>query len=220
MKKGLLLLTVLAAFTIPSKAQLSDEEYAYVTMDLQGILNLTMTTDPTVNFVFKTIPDYQQGVMKFNATKLEVDATVAWDLFAYASTDNWTQVDNYSTTGQATLPAEILEMQSIQPNTCAAPVTFNALSSLKGLTNSGVAGGVPTAATQFIAGMIGTAVGQSYVPGAAASNPTTNQFRVHYRLKPGIPATFPNSTVAIAAPGFAQAGYYYLEVVYALVEDL
>ena len=220
MKKGLLLLTVLAAFTFQSKAQLSDEEYAYVTMDLQGILNLTMTTDPTVNFVFKTIPDYQQGVMKFNATKLEVDATVAWDLFAYASTDNWTQVDNYSTTGQATLPAEILEMQTIQPNACAAAATFNALGSLKGLTNSGVAGGVPNASTQFIAGMVGTAVGQSYAPGAAASNPTTNQFRVHYRLKPGIPATFPNSTVVIAAPGFAQAGYYYLEVVYSLVEDL
>ena len=220
MKKGLLLLTVLAAFTFQSKAQLSDEEYAYVTMDLQGILNLTMTTDPTVNFVFKTIPDYQQGVMKFNATKLEVDATVAWDLFAYASTDNWTQVDNYSTTGQATLPAEILEIQTIQPNVCAAAVTFNALGSLKGLTNSGVAGGVPNASTQFIAGMVGTAVGQSYAPGAAASNPTTNQFRVHYRLKPGIPATFPNSTVVIAAPGFAQAGYYYLEVVYSLVEDL
>ena len=220
MKKKLLLLMTLAAFTFQSKAQLSDEEYAYVTMDLQGILNLTMTSDPTVNFVFKTIPDYQNGLMKFNATKLEVDATIAWDLFAYASTDNWTQVDAYSTTGQGTLPAEILEMQSIQPNTSAAPANFNALISLNGLTNSGVAGGVPTAATQFLAGMVGTAVGQCYVPGAALANPTTNQFRVHYRLRPGLPATFPNSTVALAAPGFAQAGYYYLEVVYALVEDL
>jgi hypothetical protein len=221
MRKKLMVLMAFASFAFTqTKAQLSDEEYAYVTMDLQGILNLTMTTDPTVNFVFKTIPEYQQGIIKFNATKLDVDATVAWDLFAYASTDSWTQVDAYSTNGQATLPAEILEMQSIQPNTSAAPANFNALTSLKGLTNSGVAGGVPTAATQFLSGMVGTAAGQSYAPGAAASNPTTNQFRVHYRLKPGIPATFPNSTVAIAAPGFAQAGYYFLEVVYSLVEDL
>ena len=220
MKKKLIVLMAFASFAMQSKAQLSDEEYAYVTMDLQGILNLTMTTDPTVNFVFKTIPEYQQGIIKFNATKLDVDATVAWDLFAYASTDNWTQVDAYSTNGQATLPAEILEMQAIQPNTCAAPANFNALGSLKGLTNSGVAGGVPTAATQFVAGMMGTAAAQSYAPGAASANPTTNQFRVHYRLKPSIPATFPNSTVAIAAPGFAQSGYYYLEVVYSLVEDL
>ena len=220
MKKRLLLIMTLATFAFQSKAQLSDEEYAYVTMDLQGILNLTLTTDPTVSFTFKTIYDYQQGITKFNATKLDVDATVAWDLFAYASTNNWTQVDNYSTTGQATLPSEILEMQVIKPNTSAAPANFNTMKSLKGLTNSGVTGGVPTAATQFLAGMFGTAAAQSYAPGSAAANPTTNQFRVHYRLKPGIPAKFTNSTVAIAAPGFAQAGFYYLEVVYALVEDL
>jgi len=220
MKKKLLVIAAVALFALQTKAQLSDEEYAYITMDLQGILNLTMTTDPTVNFSFKTIPDYQNGIIKFNATRLSVDATVAWDLFAYASTDNWTQVEAYSTNGQATLPAEILEMQSVQPNACLAPANFNALVSLNGLTNSGVVGGVPTAATQFLAGMVGTAAGQSYAPGAAAQSPSTNQFRVHYRLKPGIPASFPNSTVAIAAPGFAQAGYYYLEVVYSLVEDL
>jgi len=220
MKKKLFLIAAVALFALQTKAQLSDEQYAYITMDLQGILKLTMTTDPTVNFVFKTIPDYQNGIIKFNATRLTVDATVAWDLFAYASTDNWVQVEAYSTNGQATLPAEILEMQSIQPNACPAPANFNALVSLNGLTNSGVVGGVPTAATQFLAGMVGTAVGESYAPGAAAQNPATNQFRVHYRLKPGVPASFPNSVVALAAPGFAQAGYYYLEVVYSLVEDL
>jgi hypothetical protein len=220
MKKNLLIIIALAAFTFQSNAQLTDEEYAYVTMDLQGILNLTMTTDPTVNFTFKTIPDYQNGIVKFNATKLDVDATVAWDLFAYASSDNWVQVDAYSTNGQATLPAEILEMQSIQPNASAAPNDFNALVSLKGLTNSGVTAGVPVVATQFLAGMVGTAAGESYAPGSSEANPATNQFRVHYRLKPGIPATFPNSTVVLGAPGFAQSGYYYLEVVYSLVEDL
>lgn len=221
MKKKLLLVAIaVGAFAFQSKAQLSDEEYAYVTMDLQGILNLTMTTDPTVNFTFKTIPEYQNGIMKFNATKLDVDATVAWDLFAYASTNNWVQVDAYSTNGQATLPAEILEMQSIRPNSTLATNNFNAIRSLKGLTNSGVVAGVPVPATQFLAGMNGTAALQSYPPGAANSSPLTNQFRIHYRLKPSIPATFPNSTVALAAPGFAQSGYYYLEVVYSLVEDL
>lgn len=220
MRKKLLAIVALAAFATQSKAQLSDEEYAYVTMDLQGILNLTMTTDPTVNFVFKTIPEYQQGIIKFNATKLDVDATVAWDLFAYASTDTWTQVDAYSTNGNPVLPAEILEMQSIQPNTSAATNSFNSLVSLKGLGNSGVTGGVPVAATQFLAGMVGTAALQSYAPGAAAANPLTNQFRVHYRLVPGIPATFPNTTVPLVGTAFAQSGYYYLEVVYALVEDL
>ena len=220
MKKKLLVLVAFAALALNTKAQLSDEEYAYVTMDLQGILNLTMTTDPTVNFTFNTIPNYMNGIMKFNATKLDVDATVAWDLFAYASTDNWVQVEAYSSTGQGTLPAEILEMQSIQPNVSLATNNFNSLVSLKGVTNSGVTGGVPTAATQFLAGMVGTAAGEQYESGSASGNPSTNQFRVHYRLKPGLPATFPNSSVSLASPGFAQAGYYYLEVVYSLVEDL
>lgn len=226
MKKIFLFLAMLA-FSASSFAQLSDEEYAYVSMDLQGILNLNMTTDPNVNFAFKTIADYQNGIIKYNATKLEVDATVAWDLFAYASSDDWDQVDSYSTNGQPTLPAEILEMKVVKPNTCAAPNNFNNFVSLKGLTNSTVAGGVPTTATQFLAGMVGTNTGESYAPGAAASNPSTNQFRVHYRLVPGIPAKFTNSTVdlgttatSVGTTDFAQAGYYYLEVVYALVEDL
>src|SRR5688572_18714792 len=117
MRKKLSLLAIaLAFFAMPSFAQLSDEEYTYVTMDLQGILDLKMSTDPQVDFVFNTIQEYQNGITKYNATKLEVDATVAWDLFAYASTDNFTQVDAYSTNGQDTLPAEILEIQSVGAN--------------------------------------------------------------------------------------------------------
>jgi hypothetical protein len=220
MKKVFTLLAFFG-FATGSYAQLSDQEYSYVTMDLQGILNLTMTNDPTVNFSFKSIPDYQNGIVKYNATRLDVDATVAWDLFAYAATDRWTQVDKYSTTGTPLLPAEILQVQSVRSNTSAATNNFNSFVSLKGLTNSGVTGGVPTTATQFIAGMVGTAAGQSYAPGAAMANPTTNQFRIHYKLTPKIPATFTGTTtVPLPAPGFAQAGYYYLEVVYALVEDL
>jgi hypothetical protein len=44
------------------------------------------------------------------------------------------------------------------------------------------------------------------------------------RLVPGVPATFSNSTVALNLHGnlstYAQAGYYYIEVVYVLVENL
>lgn len=221
-KVFLLLLLALALFAKESRAQLSDDEYAYVTLDLQGILTLTMTTNPQIDFVFSSINEYQNGIVRYNATKLEVDATVAWDLFAYASTDNWTQGDAYSTNGELAIPAEALEIQSIGANT-SSPVggTFNTFTSLKGLTNSGVTGGVPDPSlTQFIAGMVGTSAGEGYPPGAAKANPDTHQFRIHYRIVPGIPTTFPNSTQALPGVGFAQAGYYYLEVVYALVEDL
>jgi hypothetical protein len=212
----------LGCFTAKSYAQLSDEEYNYVTMDLRGILNLTMTTNPQVDFIFSTIQEYMHGITRFNAVQLEVDATMAWDLFAYASTDHWVQVEQYSTNGNPTLPAEILEIQSSV--TSAAPENLNAFASIKGLTNSEVAGGIPTDETQFLAGQVGTAVGQSFAPGTAAANPGTHRFRLDMRLVPEIPATFSNSTVDLVDAGnneaYAAAGYYYLEVVYSLVEDL
>ncbi len=210
-----------------SYAQLSDEEYNYVTMDLRGILNLTMTTNPQVDFTFKTIQEYRNGITRFNATQLEVDATLAWDLFVYAADDNWTQVEAYSTNGNSVLPAEILELQSSV--TSVAPVNVNTFASLLGNTNSTVdASGVPTAATQYLAGQFGTVAANdatfAFAPGTASDNPTTHKFRIDMRLKPGIPATFPNSTVLVSLNGnnevYAQAGYYYLEVVYSLIEDL
>ncbi|MBK7431826.1 MAG: hypothetical protein IPI62_13100 [Bacteroidetes bacterium] len=57
----------------------------------------------------------------------------------------------------------------------------------------------------------------------------TNKFLIHYRIKPGVPANFPDLTTqypALAATTFtavtpyAQPGYYDLEVVYTLTEDL
>jgi len=225
MKKQFLTLIaciLLSMFAVKSYAQLSDEEYNYVTMDLRGILSLTMISNPQVDFVFKTIQEYKQGITRFNATILEVDATMPWDLFAYASTDEWVQVEPYSTNGNGGLPSEILEIQSSV--TSLAPVNFNTFVSLAGLTNSTVVGGVPTAATQFLGGEFGTAVGESFPPGTAANNPTTHRFRLDMRLVPDIPATFPNSSVLLTATGnnveYAQAGYYYLEIVYSLVEDL
>lgn len=203
------------------QAQLSDEEYNYVTMDLRGILNLTMTTNPQVDFSFKTIQEYQQGITRFNATQLEVDATLAWDLFVYANTDTWTQVEAYSTNGNPALPAEVLELRSSVDNSATTAPGFLAFSSLRGLTNSGVTAGAPAVTTQFLAGAVGTTgLNDSYAPGTASANPTTNRFRIDMRMVPDIPATFPNSTVAMTAPDYAQAGYYYLEVVYSLVEDL
>src|SRR3954469_10233224 len=75
---------------VKAQTSLSDQEYVAVTMDLQGILQLTMTTDPQVDFVFNTIQKHQIGITKYNATRLEVDATVPWDLYAQPTTEFWT----------------------------------------------------------------------------------------------------------------------------------
>ena len=105
--KLILLTAITAMLTVGrTNAQLSDQEYVAITMDLQGILELNMTTEPQVDFVFNTIQKYQIGITKYNATRLEVESTVAWDLYAQPSTEFWTQQIAYGagTNGQGTLP--------------------------------------------------------------------------------------------------------------------
>lgn len=269
MKKlfGLLIAAgLLMGITTASFAQqsLNDAEYSYVTMDLQGILNLTMTTDPQVDFVFKTIQEHQNGITKFNAVRLEVDATVGWDLFAYANDNGlgWTQVESYSTNGIATVPAEILEVQAVNglgqaigdgwhvsdSGVVLSNLNFQAFTPIKSTLAAGLVNSLtPAVTTQFIAGEIGTAQYEQMAPGVAHANPATHQFRLHYSIKPGIPAKFLRALATVADGGsgrlivgalgtaradilalnvptepinFAQAGYYYLEVAYVLVEDL
>lgn len=232
LQKAALVVSMICLFCAGrTNAQLSAQEYVAVTMDLQGILQLNMTTDPQVDFVFNTIQKYQVGITKYNATRLEVEATVPWDLYAQPSSQFWTQQIAYGagTNGQGILPSEILEMQSIQPNTVAAPLTFNnfiGLSSNGGLNTASL---TPSLNTQFLAGEFAQGVASSYAPGTSTSNPTTNKFLIHYRIKPGVPASFPNLTTqypVLAALTFtvgtpyAQPGFYDLEVVYTLTEDL
>ena len=70
-QKTILMTAIAGIFSVgQTKAQLSDQEYVAVTMDLQGILELTMTTEPQVDFVFNTIQKYQVGITKYNACLL------------------------------------------------------------------------------------------------------------------------------------------------------
>lgn len=214
-----------------TKAQLSDQEYVAVTMDLQGILELNMTTEPQVDFVFNTIQKYQVGITKYNATRLEVESTVPWDLYAQPSTQFFTQQIAYGagTNGQGSIPSEILEMQAIQSNSVAASFTFNSFIGLSSMTGANTASLTPSANTQFLAGEFTQGVLSSYAPATSSASPLTNKFLIHYRIKPGVPANFPDLTTqypAVAAATFtpftpyAQPGYYDLEVVYTLTEDL
>lgn len=231
-QKTLLMTAIAGVFSVgQTKAQLSDQEYVAVTMDLQGILELTMTTEPQVDFVFNTIQKYQVGITKYNATRLEVNSTVPWDLYAQPSTQYWTQQIAYGagTNGQGTLPSEVLEMQAIQSNSVAAPLTFNSFVGLSSNAGANTASLTPSANTQFLAGEFAQGVSSSYAPATATSSPLSNKFLIHYRIKPGVPANFPNlttqypalaTTTFTALTPYAQPGYYDLEVVYTLTEDL
>ena len=219
------------SFCIAQKS-LFAQEYVSVTMDLQGILELKMTTDPQVDFVFNTIQKYQSGITKYNATKLNVTATVPWDLYVQPSSEYWNQQNLYSASGNATntLPSEILEIQSAIPNPTPDALTLNNFIGLTSQHGTNISGLTPTASTQFLAGGYNSDRVNFRQAGSSTSAMTSNgnQFVIHYRIKPGVPLNFPNLSgqyPALAAqlqsshPSI-QAGYYSIEVVYTLVEDL
>lgn len=84
MKKVLFVLTLLSVitFSTSSYGQLIDEKNVTITMDLQPILQLNMTTPDNIEFVFDDIREYYSGITKYGATVLKVSSTVSWDLWA------------------------------------------------------------------------------------------------------------------------------------------
>ena len=171
-------------------AQLPDDnEYVYTTMDLQGVLDLTMTTDPNLSFVFTSIPQYTNGIIKPNATKLLVESTVKWDLYVNAETANWEVLQTYSNQGTSVIRDTILEVRVIDG------AGISALSSFTDLT----------LARLDIVGTV--AASDGIAAGSYLTSPNTHQFRVDYRVVPTVTAGY-------------KAGYYGLNVIYNLAEDL
>ena len=76
MKKNLkFLLSTLAlvGFIATSNAQLIDEKDVAVTLDLQPVLQLDMTTANQLEFVFDDINEYYAGITQYAATILKVE---------------------------------------------------------------------------------------------------------------------------------------------------
>jgi len=213
-----------------AQKSLSNQEFVSVAMDLQGILDLGMTSDQQVDFVFNSISKYQVGITKYNATRLEVTATVPWDLYAQPATQYWVQQTKYGngSQGQDQLPSEILEMQAIQPNVSTGSQNFNQFIGLSSNFGTNTASLTPSKATQFLAGACETGANARYIPGVSESSPLTNKFLVHYRIRPGLPTIFPDlakqypsvSSSTFSGSSFTQPGLYQLEVVFTLAEDL
>lgn len=126
MKKLIVLLFVVSLFFISSttKAQLIDEKNVTVTLDLQPVLQLNMTTSDQVEFVFDKISQYYSGITKYGATVLKVSASVSWDLYAVgtsqAATAFWDVQMQYNSTGGANavsnIPLAALELRQYGAN--------------------------------------------------------------------------------------------------------
>ena len=123
--KFLLSTLALVGFIATSNAQLIDEKDVAVTLDLQPVLQLDMTTANQLEFVFDDINEYYAGITQYAATILKVSSSVSWDLYAVGRSSGataagfWDQQIDYgddNTNAIDQLPLSLLELRQSQPN--------------------------------------------------------------------------------------------------------
>lgn len=114
---------------------LTDESDVTVTMDLQPVLQIQMSTPDQINFTFNTINSYMAGITHYGATVIRVSSTVDWDLVAVGtSSDNeanqtklWDNPVQYSSANSVNqlngVPISSLELYQIPPNPIAGANT-------------------------------------------------------------------------------------------------
>ena len=228
MKKNLkFLLSTLAlvGFIATSNAQLIDEKDVAVTLDLQPVLQLDMTTANQLEFVFDDINEYYAGITQYAATILKVSSSVSWDLYAVGRSSGatapgfWDQQIDYGTNNANAidqLPLSLLELRQSQPNSgdanaitsgtvntdySAAFSPNGAVSTANNLfTNPDGSITPPTIDDKYIAGHAGATGIGDFMPGGSylTQTGTTSDYyyAIDYRILPGLPAIFPNASSA------------------------
>lgn len=199
--------------------QLIDEKNVTVTMDLQPVLQLHMTTPDQIDFVFDEIKDYYGGIIKYAATILKVSSSVSWDLYAVGTSQNvpyWDQQVSYSNGGGANsisnIPLSALELRQYEPNqydptaigaqtdysVAFAPAQTAAVG-VNSIWYSATPYTAPGNNQKYIQGQAGTAAGEgapggSYLTAIAPAGTFSDYyFTIDYRILPGLPAIFPNA---------------------------
>jgi hypothetical protein len=218
MKKLSYLCGALLFFGATANAQLIDEKDVTVTMDLQPVLQLDMSTPDQIEFVFDEINEYYAGITKYGATQLRVSSTVSWDLYAVGRStgtngpefwDQQLEYGNNNPNAVPNLPLSLLELRQAQANNGAAAATgtypdysaaFSPSNAPSGQNSLYVNGGTstpPSTVDKYIGGHAGTSgtPGDDFLPGGSyltQSGVTSDYFYViDYRILPGLPAIFP-----------------------------
>ncbi len=215
----LLSTVLLIGLATTASAQLVDQKDVSITLDMQPVLELEMTTPNQIDFIFDEITEYQAGITQPGATILKVSATVNWDLYAVgrseAGTRFWDQQVSYGSTTNsvANLPLSLLELKQSRANSgdANATGTYSDYSAAFSTTQAAATGAnslfvnntgsatPPTAADKYIAGHLGTLAGDSMTAGTYLNNSGTASdfyYVMDYRIAPGLPAIFPNAFIA------------------------
>ena len=223
LSKLMLTLLIIAGVFGTANAQLIDEKDVTVTMDLQPVLQLDMTTANQLEFVFDDINEYYAGITNYAATILKVSSTVSWDLYAVGRSSGstqpgfWDQQIDYgsgnNTNAIDRLPLSLLELRQSQPNSgdanavtagtdntdYSAAFTPNELVNPRNslFTNTDGSITAPTVADKYIAGHAGATGAGDFMPGGSymTQTGTTSDYyyAMDYRILPGLPAIFPNA---------------------------
>jgi hypothetical protein len=226
MKKVIMTLAAVVGIATVSNAQLIDEKDVTVTMDLQPVLQLDMSTPNQIEFVFDEINEYYAGITQYAATILKVSSTVSWDLYAVGRSNGtngaefWDQQIDYGNDNPnaiPNLPLSLLEIRQAQPNNGAGAALgtfpdYNQAFSPSGTPSAGnslyVNGGAitpPSTNDKYIGGHAGTSgtSGDDFLPGGSYLTQTGNTsdyyYALDYRIMPGLPAIFPNAADADGA---------------------
>lgn len=234
-------------------SQTIEEKNTVISMDFHPVLQLYVSGPEDITFEFNETSEYQAGIVRYGATTLAVNATVNWDLYAvgFSSAGTvWEQQARYGSASdpnaEHTLSLHALELHQSRANPSAsgANPSFNAdysspfTSSVSVGRNSIYTSAnpyiKPLATDKYIAGHFSTSdfiTGGSYLLNNYSGNmgPSGDfYYIIDYRIKPGLPATFPNSgtnsiTAApdgITTPGhYLQPGIYTCSVKYILTEN-
>lgn len=201
-----------------ANAQLIDEKDVTITMDLQPVLQLDMTTPNQLEFVFDEINEYYSGITQYGATILKVSSTVSWDLYAVGRSTGtngptfWDQQIDYGNNNPnaiPNLPLSLVELRQNQVNNGAGAALgafadysaqFSPSVTPSGQNSLYVNAGTntpPTTNDKYIGGHAGTSgvAGQDFLPGGSylTQTGTTSDYyySIDYRILPGLPAIFP-----------------------------
>jgi len=223
LSKLMLTLLMIAGVFGTANAQLIDEKDVTVTMDLQPVLQLDMTTANQLEFVFDDINEYYAGITNYAATILKVSSTVSWDLYAVGRSSGssgsggfWDQQIDYgsdNTNAINQLPLSLLELRQSQPNSGAlnaatagtenvdyksafsANISPSSANSLFTNSNGGIS--PPEQTDKYIAGHAGAGFDGDFMPGGSymTQTGTTSDYyyAMDYRILPSLPAIFPNA---------------------------
>jgi hypothetical protein len=233
MKKLSVLCGALLLIGASANSQNIDEKDVTITMDLQPILQLDMSSSDQLEFIFDDVSDYYAGITRYGATQLRVSASVSWDLYAVGRSNNGKYWDVQTTYGNGAagngddrIPLSALELRQSRVNNgmgALAAGTFDysgaflpndSTSTIANYSNSIFYGtSVPTASNRYIAGHKGPGATTSIAGGSYLNQSaiTSNYFYViDYRIVPGLPATFPFAVqpdVTSLTPETTPTGY-------------